>query len=1011
MSLFFSQIQETFNNQTKEANFEKVNNHYKDKTFRFDIKDENTNCFLSSDSDKNWEFVEGLGKYDWIIEWAKNDFEKCQGFVIRDIDLEDSFSTLKNFEKTKKIQKDVWKFDWKKIIKNEINNRELLRSLFDKIFLQRLNQKYKKNSQYLKFIDSRYEYKSISKIKKKFKLFGNKINCTNVEQGELGTCYFLETISTLSNYGQLLFQLFRNEKISDEGLYEICLFHEGKWIKVLVDDYFVFKKGTDDFAFSQPINNCLYCCLLEKAYAKIKGSYADINGSNISMASEALTGFKSFMIKTTQLNENIYNYIYNKIKDGYLFSCSTKSHAYSIISIINEENDKIFQIRNPWNELPKEEKELYNEFLKNNSKYIQEKGLKEKEKKETGIFFINKYKFENYFLNLEVCEILFNSSIYYYELDNINYNDNDKIYIYFEIFEDSKLSFDIHNKSKISIKETDTVQVELKDMINQDKFYKFPLKTIRYYENEMSFDIDKYHEIKKSKYLLKMGFAYKKNFYKNKILKIIIEGNVELKYLGCHSEDPIINSNKNLVPEKIEFKKYHYGEVTGKLFKKYKNIIRALEEEFGVEMSPDSRGFYIETILTEEVETIIRYDKEKLMNNICCYDKKDDVYFIGKNHSNGKIEDDNGKALIIVDGEFLTIHTGEIHQNKIEWLLINLDEQIGEAFLKIPKISSFKSSSEIHCIFDKHNLKYKLPKGNWNCNFCSRSFDENVGSFGCRECSLYLCLNCLFNDINYSINIELEFKIEDKKINKIRLFGDDFVLNNKKRKILYNEKEYEINEYLPITYANREKQKIQIKLKEINKINSMKYMFCSCKFTSIKFYYKKPGTDTSVITNMHGMFYNCKELEKINLSQIDTSNVTDMSYMFYNCNKLKEIEGIQKFNTKKVVNMGRMFYNCKELKSLDLSSFDTFNVNNMSFMFYQCRNLKEIKGIIRFNTKQVNDMSFMFSNCEELKDLDLSKFNISKVINMNNIFVKCNTKSIKGVEKFLKKIRLNNNNK
>ena len=45
-----------------------------------------------------------------------------------------------------------------------------------------------------------------------------------------------------------------------------------------------------------------------------------------------------------------------------------------------------------------------------------------------------------------------------------------------------------------------------------------------------------------------------------------------------------------------------------------------------------------------------------------------------------------------------------------------MDEQIGEAFLKIPKISSFEPGSEIHCIFDQHNLKYKSPKKNWKCN-------------------------------------------------------------------------------------------------------------------------------------------------------------------------------------------------------------------------------------------------------------------------------------------------------
>ena len=61
---------------------------------------------------------------------------------------------------------------------------------------------------------------------------------SNVKQGSLGTCYFLEAISTLSNYGQLLYQLFANENINNEGLYEIFLFYKGEWQKVLVDDYF-----------------------------------------------------------------------------------------------------------------------------------------------------------------------------------------------------------------------------------------------------------------------------------------------------------------------------------------------------------------------------------------------------------------------------------------------------------------------------------------------------------------------------------------------------------------------------------------------------------------------------------------------------------------------------------------------------------------------------------------------------------------------------------------------------
>ena len=997
MSLFFSQIEEIFDNQTKDVNFEKINNHYKDKTFRFDIndQDEKTNCFLSKDNEKNFDFLKDAKRDEWLKEWKDNNYKKCQSFGVRDIDLESSFKILGEFDETKFITKKMWKDNWKDIIK-KIKNDNDLQNLFDIIFEPRLKQKYKNKSQYLEAIDNIYEYKSISKIKTKFQIFENKINCTNVEQGQLGTCYFLETISTLSNYGHLLYQLFPKEKINNEGFYEICMFHKGKWVKVLVDDYFVFLKNTDIFAFCQPVNNCLYSCFLEKAYAKINGSYADINGSKSCMAFEALTGFNSFEISAK--NKKIYNFIYNKIEDGYLFSCSANGHAYSIISILNEKKDKIFQIRNPWSSLSDEELELFKAFLKKNPKYKKEKP----QENETGIFFLDKISFSEYFDNVGVCEILFDSTIYYYELNNISYNINDKFYIFFEIFEDSKIYFDMYDKNKIGFRTSDNFSVELKDMMKDYK-YIFPFQTIRYYENETSFDIDKFHEIKKSKYLLKIDFLNNKNL-KNKILKIIIGGNVNLKYLGCNHEDPKIFSET----EQIEFKRYNYGVETGQLFKKYRNIIRALKEEFNIEMSQDAKGFYIETIFTNEVETIIKFDKEKLINQICSYDKKEDVYFIGNKHSNGKIEDDNGKVLILVDEEFFTIYTGKIHKNKLECLFINLDEQLGEAILRIPNITNFNQDSEISSRFhNKHKLKYKSAQGNWKCHFCSRTFDASVDSFGCKKCDFYLCLKCMFDEINYSIYIQFKFEIKNIKNNKIRLFGGEFVRNNKKRKILYNEKELKLNEYynleefFPINNINKNEQELLILLKGINRIDSMKNMFCTCKFKSIKFFHNNLEINTSTITDMSRMFYDCRELENIDLSQLDTSNVTNMKYMFYNCNKLKQIKGIEKFNTENVINMGGMFFWCKELVILDLSSFDTSNVIDMSFMFSNNYKLEKIKGINKFNTKQVFNMSFMFSKCEKLKYLDLSEFDTSKVKYMINIFCGCKTKKIIGIKNFI----------
>ena len=72
--------------------------------------------------------------------------------------------------------------------------------------------------------------------------------------------------------------------------------------------------------------------------------------------------------------------------------------------------------------------------------------------------------------------------------------------------------------------------------------------------------------------------------------------------------------------------------------------------------------------------------------------------------------------------------------------------------------------------------------------------------------------------------------------------------------------------------------------------------------------------------------------------------------------KLKEIKGINKFNTSKVTDMCGMFYQCFELEHLDLSNYNTLNVIDMKLMFSECKKLKEIKGINKFNTSKVTDM-------------------------------------------------------
>ena len=88
--------------------------------------------------------------------------------------------------------------------------------------------------------------------------------------------------------------------------------------------------------------------------------------------------------------------------------------------------------------------------------------------------------------------------------------------------------------------------------------------------------------------------------------------------------------------------------------------------------------------------------------------------------------------------------------------------------------------------------------------------------------------------------------------------------------IIYENKEYELKEYINI--KNNKKDKIEIKLKGINNI-----------------------------TNMSCIFHKCNSLSSLtDLSKWDTSNIINMSYLFYECDLLKSLPDISKWNISNV---------------------------------------------------------------------------------------------------------------
>lgn len=145
--------------------------------------------------------------------------------------------------------------------------------------------------------------------------------------------------------------------------------------------------------------------------------------------------------------------------------------------------------------------------------------------------------------------------------------------------------------------------------------------------------------------------------------------------------------------------------------------------------------------------------------------------------------------------------------------------------------------------------------------------------------------------------------------------------------------------------------------------------------------------DFTGAVSLRGLFAGLEKLQYVkNLEKLDTSQVTDMSKMFYDCIRLESLN-LGGFDTSKVTDMSGMFRGRHNLNVLDVSSFDTSKVTNMSCMFYACGGLQS-DGLVGFDTSNVTNMEYMFGMCA-VSTLDLSSFDTRKVTDSGGMFYVC----------------------
>eukprot|EP00828_Plagiopyla_frontata_P014260 TRINITY_DN1876_c0_g1_i3.p2 TRINITY_DN1876_c0_g1~~TRINITY_DN1876_c0_g1_i3.p2 ORF type:complete len:261 (-),score=27.10 TRINITY_DN1876_c0_g1_i3:1164-1946(-) len=115
---------------------------------------------------------------------------------------------------------------------------------------------------------------------KSLQTFQNKPNISNsvpgiepddIKQGQLGDCYFLASLSAIAEFPSRIKRIFVTRKINNFGIYSVKLCHFGEWKTVVVDDYFPCNYSGP--AFTRGNSNEIWVLVLEKAWAKLYGSY------------------------------------------------------------------------------------------------------------------------------------------------------------------------------------------------------------------------------------------------------------------------------------------------------------------------------------------------------------------------------------------------------------------------------------------------------------------------------------------------------------------------------------------------------------------------------------------------------------------------------------------------------------------------------------------------------------------------------------------------------------------
>ena len=121
------------------------------------------------------------------------------------------------------------------------------------------------------------EWEHITKLFNGPLMFKNSAHPNDIQQGMLGDCYLLSSLSSIAEYPSLAERIVEYED-NQSGLYGIWLCLDGEWQLITVDGWLVVRSADKRVAFSYSNDEELWVSIIEKAYAKAYGNFQHING-------------------------------------------------------------------------------------------------------------------------------------------------------------------------------------------------------------------------------------------------------------------------------------------------------------------------------------------------------------------------------------------------------------------------------------------------------------------------------------------------------------------------------------------------------------------------------------------------------------------------------------------------------------------------------------------------------------------------------------------------------------